>query len=211
MADSASAWSVLSSLPPPRSAARRRSPNDAATVQADPRDSKYFVNWFVDDFLSRRRATVEEHWAGSLRFLSTDRANAAFAWDAAEGGKRGGRDGRHRGLGRAGRAPYPPVARADRTARRPTSSSCTWAAVNVETGEIERSFSSTMDEQMVNGHLPGLYPVAIREDGRIWMAVGFKRYDIALWDMNRQHRFAAARSELVCREDSGRSEAPWDG
>ena len=60
--------------------------------------------------------------------------------------------------------------------------------VNVETGKIERSFGSTTDEQVVDGYLPGLYPVAIRQDGRIWMAVGFERYDIALWDMNRPHR-----------------------
>lgn len=60
--------------------------------------------------------------------------------------------------------------------------------VDVETGEIERSFGSTTDEQMVNGYLPGLYPLAIRQDRRIWMAVGFERYDIALWDMNRPHQ-----------------------
>ncbi|MDE2979833.1 MAG: VirB8/TrbF family protein [Gemmatimonadota bacterium] len=55
----------------------------AATAQADPLDptTKYFLNRFVDDFHSRRRATVEEHWTRSLRFLSTELANAAFARD----------------------------------------------------------------------------------------------------------------------------------
>jgi len=59
---------------------------EAATAQADPLDptTKYFLNRFVDDFHSRRRATVEEHWTRSLRFLSTDLANAAFARDAGE-------------------------------------------------------------------------------------------------------------------------------
>ena len=59
---------------------------EAATAQADPLDptTKYFLNRFVDDFHSRRRATVEEHWTRSLRFLSTELANAAFAGDADE-------------------------------------------------------------------------------------------------------------------------------
>ena len=59
---------------------------EAATAQADPLDptTKYFLNRFVDDFHSRRRATVEEHWTRSLRFLSTELANAAFARDGAE-------------------------------------------------------------------------------------------------------------------------------
>ena len=53
---------------------------EAATAQADPLDptTKYFLNRFVTDFYSRRRATVEEHWTRSLRFLSTELANAAF-------------------------------------------------------------------------------------------------------------------------------------
>ena len=53
---------------------------EAATAQADPLDptTKYFLNRFVHDFHSRRRATVEEHWTRSLRFLSTELANAAF-------------------------------------------------------------------------------------------------------------------------------------
>ena len=52
----------------------------AMEAQADPLDptTKYFLNRFIHDFYSRRRATVEEHWARSLRFLSTDLANASF-------------------------------------------------------------------------------------------------------------------------------------
>ena len=59
---------------------------EAATAEADPLDptTKYFLNRFVDDFHSRRRATVEEHWTRSLRFLSTALANAAFQRDGAE-------------------------------------------------------------------------------------------------------------------------------
>ena len=59
---------------------------EAATAQADPLDptTKYFLNRFVHDFHSRRRATVEEHWTRSLRFLSTGLANAAFARDGDE-------------------------------------------------------------------------------------------------------------------------------
>ncbi|WP_419163964.1 VirB8/TrbF family protein [Candidatus Palauibacter sp.] len=59
---------------------------EAATAQADPLDptTKYFLNRFVDDFHSRRRATVQEHWTRSLRFLSTELANAAFARDGDE-------------------------------------------------------------------------------------------------------------------------------
>ena len=59
---------------------------EAATARADPLDptTKYFLNRFIADFHSRRRATVEEQWARSLRFLSTELANAAFASDGAE-------------------------------------------------------------------------------------------------------------------------------
>ena len=59
---------------------------EAATAQADPLDptTKYFLNRFVDDYHSRRRATVEEHWTRSLRFLSTELANAAFSRDGDE-------------------------------------------------------------------------------------------------------------------------------
>ena len=58
---------------------------EAAEAQADPLDptTKYFLNRFIDDFYSRRRATVEQHWTRSLRFLSTELANAAFARDSA--------------------------------------------------------------------------------------------------------------------------------
>ena len=45
---------------------------------------KFFLNRFISDFYSRRRATVEEHWTRSLRFLSTELANAAFTRDGAE-------------------------------------------------------------------------------------------------------------------------------
>ena len=59
---------------------------EAATAQADPLDptTKFFLNRFVHDFHSRRRATVEEHWSRSLRFLSTELANAAFQRNGAE-------------------------------------------------------------------------------------------------------------------------------
>ena len=59
---------------------------EAATAQADPLDptTKYFLNRFIGDFYSRRRATVEEHWTRSLRFLSTELANATFTRDGAE-------------------------------------------------------------------------------------------------------------------------------
>ena len=58
---------------------------------------------------------------------------------------------------------------------------------NVETGEIVRSFGSMTGQRELGGN-PGLHPIAVRQDRRIWMAVGFARYDIALWDMNRPHR-----------------------
>ena len=53
---------------------------EAMEAQADPLDptTKYFLNRFIYDFYSRRRATVEEHWSRSLRFLSTELANASF-------------------------------------------------------------------------------------------------------------------------------------
>ena len=53
---------------------------DVMEAQADPLDptTKYFLNRFIHDFYSRQQATVEEHWARSLRFLTTDLANAAF-------------------------------------------------------------------------------------------------------------------------------------
>ena len=53
---------------------------DAVEAKADPLDptTKYFLNRFIHDFYSRQQATVEEHWSRSLRFLTTDLANAAF-------------------------------------------------------------------------------------------------------------------------------------
>ena len=48
--------------------------------KSDPLDptTKYFLNRFIHDHYSRRAATVQEHWTRSLRFLTTDLANAAF-------------------------------------------------------------------------------------------------------------------------------------
>ena len=59
---------------------------ETATAEADPLDptTKYFLNRFVADHYSRRRATAEEQWTRSLRFLSTGLANAAFARDGTE-------------------------------------------------------------------------------------------------------------------------------
>ena len=53
---------------------------EAMEAQANPLDptTKYFLNRFIYDFYSRRRATVQEHWSRSLRFLSTELANASF-------------------------------------------------------------------------------------------------------------------------------------
>ena len=53
---------------------------EAVEAQADPLDptTKYFLNRFIDDYYSRRRATVEQAWARSLRFLTTGLANEAF-------------------------------------------------------------------------------------------------------------------------------------
>ena len=53
---------------------------EAIQAQADPLDptTKYFLNRFIHDFYSRRRATAQQHWSRSLRFLSTELANAAF-------------------------------------------------------------------------------------------------------------------------------------
>ena len=53
---------------------------EAMEARADPLDptTKYFLNRFIHDFYSRRRATVQEHWSRSLRFLSTELANASF-------------------------------------------------------------------------------------------------------------------------------------
>ena len=53
---------------------------DTVEAKANPLDptTKYFLNRFIHDFYSRRQATVEEHWSRSLRFLTTELANAAF-------------------------------------------------------------------------------------------------------------------------------------
>ena len=59
---------------------------EAATAGADPLDptTKYFLDRFVADHCSRRRATVEEQWTRSLRFLPTGFANAAFAREGSD-------------------------------------------------------------------------------------------------------------------------------
>ena len=56
----------------------------AMQAQADPLDptTKYFLNRFIYDYYSRRRATVAQNWARSLRFLSTPLANASFRGDS---------------------------------------------------------------------------------------------------------------------------------
>ena len=53
---------------------------ETVEAQADPRDptTKYFLNRFLHDHFGRRRATVQQYWPRSLRFLSTGLANAAF-------------------------------------------------------------------------------------------------------------------------------------
>ena len=53
---------------------------EAMAARADPLDptTKYFLNRFIHDFYSRRRATVQENWSRSLRFLTTELANASF-------------------------------------------------------------------------------------------------------------------------------------
>ena len=58
---------------------------EAVEANADPLDptTKYFLNQFLSDFYSRRIATVEASWGRSLRFLTSDLANAAFRTDSA--------------------------------------------------------------------------------------------------------------------------------
>ena len=96
---------------------------EAATAQADPLDptTKYFLNRFIADFYSRRQATVEQHWTRSLRFLSTELANAAFTRDGAEVAAMAAGTANTEHPGRAGRAPHPPrtggAARRDRRLR----------------------------------------------------------------------------------------------
>ena len=83
--------------------------------------AKFFLNRFISDFYSRRQATVEQHWTRSLRFLSTELANAAFTRDGAEVAAMaaGTADTEHQG--RAGRAPHPPRTGGAATARPPIS------------------------------------------------------------------------------------------
>ena len=78
----------LSSLTPPRPIVVRVDEvgraealaYEAVEAQADPRDptTKYFLNRFLHDYYGRRAATAEEYWPRSLRFLTTNLANAAF-------------------------------------------------------------------------------------------------------------------------------------
>ena len=58
---------------------------EAVEASADPLDptTKYFLNQFLSDFYSRRIATVEASWGRSLRFLTSDLANATFRADSA--------------------------------------------------------------------------------------------------------------------------------
>ncbi|MDE3260903.1 MAG: VirB8/TrbF family protein [Acidobacteriota bacterium] len=58
---------------------------EAVEAQADPLDptTKYFLNQWLSDFYSRRRATVETSWARSLNFLDSELANAAFRTESA--------------------------------------------------------------------------------------------------------------------------------
>ena len=60
--------------------AAKRKHQKSPEGRADPRDptTKYFLNRFLHDHFGRRRATVQQYWPRSLRFLSTDLANAAF-------------------------------------------------------------------------------------------------------------------------------------
>lgn len=60
--------------------------------------------------------------------------------------------------------------------------------VNIETGEIDRSFGSMTGEHELGSSLSlaGPPPIAIRQDRRIWMVKGFERYEIGLWEMNRR-------------------------
>ena len=53
---------------------------DTVEAQADPLDptTKYFLNRFINDYYSRRGATVEQAWPRALRFLTTSLANEAF-------------------------------------------------------------------------------------------------------------------------------------
>ena len=65
---------------------------EAATAQADPLDptTKYFLNRFIADFYSRRRATVEEHWTPEPP-LPLDRAGERGLHARRRRGRRHGR------------------------------------------------------------------------------------------------------------------------
>ena len=58
----------------------------AMEAQADPRDptTGYFLHRFIVDHYSRRTATAQEYWQRSLRFLTPQVANQAFAASAEE-------------------------------------------------------------------------------------------------------------------------------
>ena len=53
---------------------------ETVEAQADPLDptTKYFLNRFIDDYYSRRSATVEQAWPRALHFLTSTLANEAF-------------------------------------------------------------------------------------------------------------------------------------
>ena len=57
---------------------------EAMEAQADPLDptTGYFLHRFMVDHYGRRQGTVQQYWTRSLRFLTPDVANAAFARDA---------------------------------------------------------------------------------------------------------------------------------
>ncbi len=71
---------------------------EAMEAQADPLDptTKYFLNRFIYDFYSRRRATVAENWSRSLRFLSTAACQCLVS--RRESKCRPSRGGRERGM-----------------------------------------------------------------------------------------------------------------
>lgn len=57
--------------------------------------------------------------------------------------------------------------------------------VNVRTGEIGRSFGSlTSGRELGSDRIDPA--TAVTEDRRVWMAKGFERYEIGLWEMNRR-------------------------
>ena len=58
----------------------------AMEAQADPLDptTGYFLHRFIVDHYGRRQGSVQEYWTRSLRFLTPDIANAAFALQSEE-------------------------------------------------------------------------------------------------------------------------------